>query len=62
MKFLEEEYEQTAPLTISPEPDSIQRIFMVFTGAEKPIELPEQILEPFERDGFAVIEWGGQEL
>ena len=55
-------YTETAKLTISPEPDSILRVFMTYKAIEKPISLPEQELVPFERQGFSVIEWGGCEV
>jgi hypothetical protein len=56
ISFLGEEYTAQAKLTITPKPDSIQRVFMVFQGLEQPIEIPEQILQPFARTGFSVIE------
>ena len=54
-----ENYDEFAPLTIEPKPDSIQRVYMALKPLNKPIEIPEQQLEKFERTGFAVIEWGG---
>lgn len=62
ISFIGKEYISQAPLFITPQPDSIQRVFMVFKGLEEAIEIKEQILEPFERSGFSVIEWGGSEL
>jgi hypothetical protein len=59
---LDEEYTSQAPLTITPTPDSMQRVFMVFQWLDQPIVVKEQILKPFERSGFSVIEWGGSEL
>jgi hypothetical protein len=55
-------YEENVHMQITPEPDSILRIFMAFMPLDKPINVPEQTLEPFERRGFAVIEWGGTEV
>lgn len=60
--FQKEAYTDNAKLTILPEPDSILRVFMVFKPLEAPIEIPEPEIEPFERTGFCVIEWGGTEL
>lgn len=60
--FQTEKYEENARLNISPAPDSMLRIFMVFTPLEKPVFIPEQKLEQFERKGFAVVEWGGSEF
>ncbi|TCT14938.1 hypothetical protein EDC18_10488 [Natranaerovirga pectinivora] len=60
--FVGEEYVEDAQLIIDPKPDSIQRIFMVFKGLDDKIEIPEQALQPFERHGFSVVEWGGAEI
>jgi len=55
-------YEQNAVMHITPEPDSILRIFMAYMPLEAPVNIPEQKLERFERTGFSVIEWGGTEV
>ena len=60
--FQGEAYTEHAKLKISPEPDSILRVFMVYKPLDKAIDIPEQELEPFEREGFTVIEWGGAEM
>ncbi len=57
--FAEEQYTNTAPLTITPKPDSILRVFMVYKPLDEVIEIEEQKLKSFERKGFSVIEWGG---
>jgi hypothetical protein len=62
ISFMGEAYTKQAPLTITPTPDSIQRVFMVFQGLKEPIEIKQQLLKPFQRTGFAVIERGGSEL
>jgi hypothetical protein len=62
ISFLEDEYTSQAELTITPKPDSMQRVFMVRKGLDEPIAVKEQILKPFERRGFSVIEWGGSEI
>lgn len=57
--FAGEEYTSRYPLTITPAPDSVLRVFMVArpgTGREK---VAAQRLTPFTRKGFAVVEWGG---
>ena len=60
--FAGKEYTDNALLTITPKPDSMLRVFMVFKPLEKPVEIKEQKLEHFERKGFSVIEWGGSEI
>jgi hypothetical protein len=54
-------YEENAVMHISPEPDSVLRVFMAYVPLEKPPAnpIPEQKLKPFERKGFTVVEWGG---
>lgn len=52
-------YTDNAKLDIKPEPDSILRVFMAFKPLAKPVTVREQTLEPFVRQGFTVIEWGG---
>ena len=60
--FADKQYTDTAPLTITPTPDSILRVFMVFKPLDKAIELKSQEIKSFNRTGFSVIEWGGTEL
>lgn len=55
-------YENSAKLNISPQPDSILRVFMVYKALDEFSEVQEPVLDTFERKGFAVIEWGGTEL
>ena len=52
-------YTDKARLTIEPEPDSVLRVFMAVRPLSEPAEMRPQKLEPFERKGFAVVEWGG---
>ena len=61
--FQGELYEQVAELHVTPEPDSVLRIFMTFEALDEPVECGEfSMPESFERSGFAVVEWGGSEL
>lgn len=55
-------YADHARLTITPEPDSLLRVFMAWTPLDAPAELPEQDLPAFERTGFTAVEWGGAEV
>ncbi|HHW49806.1 MAG TPA: hypothetical protein GXX14_14475 [Clostridiaceae bacterium] len=57
--FQNEEYTENAELEIIPEPDSILRVFMAYKPLKKAISIEEQILEPFQRKGFTIVEWGG---
>jgi len=60
--FAGEDYENLAKLNITPKPDSILRVMMLFKSLDKPIEIEEQEIKSFERNGFTVIEWGGTEV
>ncbi len=59
--FAQEEYEELAPLTVEPKPDSILRVHMVYKPSDSFVEIKEQKLSGFERNGFTVVEWGGTE-
>lgn len=60
--FQSDAYTDHAKLTITPEPDSLLRVFMAWRPLEGAVEIPEQDLPAFERTGFAAVEWGGAEL
>jgi len=59
--FADKEYTDNAKLIISPSPDSMLRVFMVYKKLDKPVKVTTQALQPFNRHGFTVIEWGGTE-
>lgn len=60
--FAGDEYDEYAKLKISPKPDSILRVMMIYKALDKPIEIKEQKLEQFKREGFTVVEWGGTKI
>jgi hypothetical protein len=60
--FAEEEYTSSAPLTITPKPDAMLRVFMAFQASENYVKTLEPIIKPFIRKGFTVVEWGGTEV
>lgn len=60
--FQNELYTESAVLSITPTPDSLLRVFMVYQPLEKPIEIEAPEIKSFEREGFTVVEWGGAEL
>lgn len=60
--FSGDKYKDLAQLKITPKPDSILRVYMVFKPLNEYIEVQEQIFPKFEREGFTVVEWGGTEL
>ena len=62
ISFQSAAYTDHACLTVTPEPDSLLRVFMAWKPLEAPADLPAQELPAFERTGFTVVEWGGAEL
>lgn len=62
ISFQDEIYTDNVVLNNEPEPDSILRVFMAFKGLDEKIEVEEQEIKSFEREGFCVIEWGGTEI
>ncbi len=62
IKFAGKEYQDEAKLDISPKPDSILRVFMVYKPLNKSVKVKEQTISSFERKGFTVVEWGGTKV
>lgn len=60
--FQDEVYKNVAKLEITPNPDSVLRVFMVYKPLEEKNEIEEPVLESFDRNGFTVVEWGGTEI
>ncbi|MDX2171558.1 MAG: hypothetical protein SFY56_00460 [Bacteroidota bacterium] len=62
--MFDKEYSQYSNLEITPKPDTIFRVFMVWykLGGTISIKLNEQKIESFTRKGFTVVEWGGAEI
>ena len=57
--FQTEAYTSVVGLEITPAPDSLLRICMVAQPLNAPVEIEEQTFEPFVREGFVAVEWGG---
>ena len=58
--FSTAQYEAIAPLDITPTPDTILRVHMVYKSISEPIAVKEQVLPKAPgRSGFMVVEWGG---
>lgn len=62
--FSSDEYEEMAKLNITPKPEALIRVMMVYRPLAEPIEIPLQDLSKMkkERKGFTVVEWGGSLL
>jgi hypothetical protein len=58
--FMEKaEFDKLAPLTVTPAPDSVIRVYMDYAPLLKPVKVTEPVLKTPERKGFTVVEWGG---
>jgi len=63
VQFLSEaEYDRYASMTITPKPDCVNRLFMIFQGVNTPVKTGNPALAQLDRKGFTVIEWGGTNL
>ncbi len=56
-----DDYARSVPLTVSPAPDTQIRVFMTYYSSDTPVDIPEQKLPHYERNGFTLVEWGGSE-
>ncbi len=54
--------DEFAELSISPQPDNIFRVSMIWQPVNEPWELESPLMEKMNRNGFTVLEWGGMEL
>ena len=57
--FQTDAYTDHARLTVTPEPDTVLRVFMAWKPLDKFLEIPAQSLTAPERTGFTAVEWGG---
>ncbi len=53
--------EEYATFDISPQPDHIYRIYMKWTNINTPFTIEPQEIKKMNRNGFSVLEWGGQQ-
>ena len=62
--FQTKAYEDVASLNISPKPDTVIRVNMLWYSSDRQVSIRPQDLKsvnPSERKGFTVVEWGGEE-
>lgn len=66
ISFPQDEYEEMAQLDLSVTPDTVIRVYMVFTALDEEIDIPsgQELVMPsgVARDGFTVVEWGGSQV
>ena len=58
--FSTDEYAAENRMNISPKPETLIRLLMVYSPLDNPIKIEPQQFSPIQRKGFTVIEWGGQ--
>ena len=62
ISFQTDVYTDAAKLKVSPEPDTVIRVFMAWQASDAFSAMEEQVLTAPERKGFTVVEWGGTEV
>ena len=60
--FQTEQFFENFKYEITPKPNSFLRIFLSIKKIEKEINIKEQILKEFKREGFVAVEWGGTNI
>ena len=61
ISFQSDAYTDAAKLTITPQPDTLLRVFMAWKPLTSAVEIAPQTLTAPERTGFTAVEWGGAE-
>ncbi len=64
ISFVNQQYEDQHPISISPKPDYSLRLFMVYKSVPVDYQIARQTFQKpaTERHGFSLVEWGGTEL
>ena len=62
ISFQDKTYQRGAKLTVTPEPDSMIRVFMAWYPSDSFVKINPQIIETPSRQGFTVVEWGGNRV
>ena len=62
ISFQSDAYTDAAKLTITPQPDTLLRIFMAWKPLTSAVEISPQPLTAPERTGFTAVEWGGAKV
>ncbi len=52
-------FDSIAPLTVTPKPDSVIRVFMDYRGLGAPVTVEPLTIRTPARRGFTIVEWGG---
>ena len=60
--FQSDAYTDAAKLAITPQPDTLLRVFMAWKPLTSAVEIAPQTLTAPERTGFTAVEWGGAKV
>ena len=62
ISFQDRTYRNGAKLSVTPQPDTVIRVFMAWYPTDVYVNISPQIIETPERNGFTVVEWGGNKV
>ena len=62
ISFQDRTYRNGAKLSVTPQPDTLIRVFMAWYPSDVYVKICPQIIETPERNGFTVVEWGGNKV
>lgn len=62
ISFQTDNYLKAAQLEVSPQPDTMLRVFMAWKKSDSYVNIKAQKLEKTQRKGFSLVEWGGTEV
>ena len=62
LSFQTDAYTDHARLMVTPQPDTVLRVFLAWRPLAAPVDVPAQTLSAPSRQGFTLVEWGGTEL
>lgn len=62
ISFQGDNYFNQFEMSVNPKPDTLIRVFMAYKPLEEKADIKEQQLEPIQRSGYTVVEWGGTEV
>ncbi len=60
--FAGESYSESAPLNITPRPNTLIRVFMAYQASKVFVKTTIPKFTSIKRSGFTVVEWGGTEV
>ena len=55
-----EELQEKNEIIIEPKPDSLLRVHINIKKVNKKVNIKEQKIKPFNREGYSAVEWGGR--